>query len=231
MEQIQVDRAGIHNMDSCTKKVRLDGYRENRHDEHIPMTDETSARFHRDPARRLALASDAGLPGAGMALALPMSLVLQACSAAPPAHATTPVPAASGPAAPGDDSPEPPGRAHGGAGSPGDGGAPAPIVRISLGWYPPEHEDEVAALLDYKRRSIGEDIERLPGLLWYYSGIDRERHAIVNVSAWRDAPSAEQMGKLQAMLALGGDMARLGVQFVRPITNFEPIWTVTGAAP
>jgi hypothetical protein len=228
-------------MDSCTQKVRLGGYHEAPHDEHIewpapptqgkdPMSDETSATFHRDPGRRPALASDAGHPGS-MAIALPMSLILQACSAQSPAHAMLAIPAASAPAASGSDIPPTPGRAHGGAGSPGDGGPLAPIMRISLGWYPPEHEHEVAALLDYRNRSIGEDIERLPGLCWYYSGIDRERHAIVNVSAWRDVPSAERMGKLQAMLELGGDMSRLGVQFVRPITSFEPIWTFTGGSP
>ena len=110
-----------------------------------------------------------------------------------------------------------------------DDASQAPIVRVSLGFYPAEHEREVAAILDYKDRTIGDEIRRLPGLCWYYSGIDRARHAIVNVSAWADVPSAEQMGKLQAMLDLGAEMARLGVTFVRPIANFEPIWTAPGA--
>lgn len=106
-----------------------------------------------------------------------------------------------------------------------------PIVRVSLGSYPPEREHEVAAFLDFTNRSIGDDLQRLPGLVWYYSGIDRARHAIVNVSLWRDVPSAEQMSKLQAMLDLGAEMSRMGVQFVRPIPNFEPVWTFTGVSP
>ena len=195
------------------------------------MSHETSP-VHHAPGRRPVLASDAGLSGSSMALALAMPIVLQACSAPAPAHPTTAAPAAeSSPAAAGGHGAATPGAAGGNAGSLDIGGSAAPVVRISLGWYPPEHEQEVAALLDFKKRAIGEDISRLPGLRWYYSGIDRARHAIVNVSAWRDAPSAEQMGKLQAMLDLGGDMSRLGVSFVRPITNFEPIWTFTGTSP
>jgi hypothetical protein len=170
--------------------------------------------------------------GSGRALALAMPFVLQACSAAP-GHATTGVTTTAGSGAVIAGTAPRPG--PGGPGAAGDGpgaGAPqAPIVRVSLGSYPIEREDEVASFLDYTNRSLGDDIKRLPGLVWYYSGIDRGRHAIVNVSLWRDVPSAEQMSKLQAMLDLGAEMTRLGVQFVRPIPNFEPIWTFTGAAP
>jgi hypothetical protein len=199
------------------------------------MSSETS--LEHDSGERPPAAADAIPHGSGRAIALAMPFVLQACSAPAPAHATTGVAtmassdhpvagtaASTGAAAPGAAG----GRAPGaGAGGPQE----APIVRVSLGSYPPEREHEVAAFLDYTNRSLGDDIQRLTGLVWYYSGIDRERHAIVNVSLWRDVPSAEQMSKLQAMLDLGAEMTRLGVQFVRPIPNFEPVWTFTGAAP
>jgi hypothetical protein len=101
----------------------------------------------------------------------------------------------------------------------------APIVRVSMGWFPPEKVDEVAALLDYTGRPLATAIKALPGLVAYYSGIDRKRHAMVNVSIWKDEPSAEQMGSLQAMLDQGAVLTRLGVKFVRPIANFETVWS------
>ena len=94
-----------------------------------------------------------------------------------------------------------------------------PIVRISLGWYPPEKEAQVAAIIDYAGQPLGDAIKKLPGLISYYSGIDRTQHAMVNVSLWRDLPSAQQMGKLQAMLDQGAALTKLGVTFVRPIPN------------
>ena len=100
-----------------------------------------------------------------------------------------------------------------------------PIVRVSFGWYPPEKEAAVAAILDYAGKPLGEAIKKLPGLIAYYSGIDRERHAMVNVSLWIDLPSAEQMGKLQAMLDQGAELGKLGVTFVRPIPNCTTSWS------
>jgi hypothetical protein len=42
---------------------------------------------------------------------------------------------------------------------------------------------------------------------------------------WKDVPSAEQMSTLQAMLDEGEVLTKLGVEFVRPITNLETLWT------
>lgn len=105
----------------------------------------------------------------------------------------------------------------------------APIVRLSFGWYPPEKEAQVAAVLDYAGKPLGDAIRKLPGLISYYSGIDRVQHAMVNVSLWKDLPSAQQMGKLQAMLDQGAELTRLGVTFVRPIPNCETLWSERAA--
>lgn len=113
----------------------------------------------------------------------------------------------------------------GGAGSLAASVQDRPIVRVSLGWYPPEKEAQVVAILDYAGKPLGDAIEKLPGLISYYSGIDREHHAMVNVSLWRDLPSAQQMGKLQAMLDQGAELTKLGVTFVRPIPNCETLWS------
>jgi hypothetical protein len=109
----------------------------------------------------------------------------------------------------------------------GTAGVPgaAPVVRVSLGWYPPEKVNEVAAILDYEGKPLGEAIKKLPGLISYYSGIDREQHALTNVSLWKDLASAEQMATLQAMIEQGKALAAIGVKFIRPITNSESLWT------
>lgn len=99
------------------------------------------------------------------------------------------------------------------------------IVRISLGWYPPEKETQVAAILDYAGQPLGDAIKKLPGLISYYSAIDRTQRAMVNVSLWKDLASAQQMEKLQAMLDQGAELTKLGVTFVRPIPNCEALWS------
>jgi hypothetical protein len=103
-----------------------------------------------------------------------------------------------------------------------------PVVRVSLGWLPPEKTEEVARVMDYRAKPLEAAIGKLPGLISYYSGIDRQRHAVVNVSLWESVEAAEQMSNLQAMLDAGGVLARLGVEFVRPIVNAETLWANTG---
>ena len=105
-----------------------------------------------------------------------------------------------------------------------------PVVRVSLGWFPAEKADEVARNMDYAGKPLGAAIQKLPGLISYYSGIDRERHAIVNVSLWETERAAEQMSTLQQMIDQGGVLTRLGVQFVRPIPNCEALWSFEPAA-
>jgi len=101
----------------------------------------------------------------------------------------------------------------------------APVVRVSLGWFPPERLAEVEQHMSFGGQPLGEAIPALPGLLGYWSGVDRERHAVVNVSLWASAQAAEQMATLQAMLDAGAALARLGVQFVRPIVNASTLWS------
>jgi hypothetical protein len=103
--------------------------------------------------------------------------------------------------------------------------AAGPVIRVSMGWFPPERAGEIAALLDYAGNPLGDAIKALPGLIAYHSGIDRKRNAMVNVSVWKDETSAEQMASLQAMLDQAAVFTRLGVEFVRPIANFETVWS------
>jgi hypothetical protein len=50
---------------------------------------------------------------------------------------------------------------------------------------------------------------------------------MINVSLWRDIPSAQQMERLQAMLDQGAVLTKLGVTFIRPIPNCETLWSFT----
>jgi hypothetical protein len=101
-----------------------------------------------------------------------------------------------------------------------------PVVRVSLGWFPPERLAAVERLMDYSGQPLGEAIARLPGLISFHSGIDRDRHAVVNVSLWESVQAAEQMATLQPMLDAGAVLTKLGVQFVRPIVNASTLWAV-----
>ena len=48
---------------------------------------------------------------------------------------------------------------------------------------------------------------------------------MVNVSVWRDLPSAQQMGGLQAMQRQRGVFEGLGVAFDE-IANFDRVWDI-----
>ncbi|HET6984634.1 MAG TPA: hypothetical protein VFI53_20990 [Myxococcaceae bacterium] len=102
---------------------------------------------------------------------------------------------------------------------------PLPVVRVSLAWFPPEKLDEVARIMDYRGQPLEAAIGKLPGLISFHSGIDRQRHALVNVSFWVSVEAAEQLTTLQAMLDAGGVLTGLGAQFVRPIVNAETLWS------
>ena len=49
---------------------------------------------------------------------------------------------------------------------------------------------------------------------------------MTNVSVWDTLEDAQQMASLREMLDLAGTFAELGVQFDRPITNHETLWTL-----
>jgi hypothetical protein len=49
---------------------------------------------------------------------------------------------------------------------------------------------------------------------------------MVNISVWATLDDAKQMESLAPMLALATEFMSLGVQFERPITNYESLWEV-----
>jgi hypothetical protein len=101
-----------------------------------------------------------------------------------------------------------------------------PVVRISKGKFDAANLAAVERLLVDSEGALRDALIRLPGLLHYYVGIDRERGSVTNVSVWDSLEHARQMDTLQAMLAQRPLAAAAGVSF-EPITNHETLWTIT----
>jgi hypothetical protein len=60
-----------------------------------------------------------------------------------------------------------------------------------------------------------------------YTAIDEASRTIVYVSFWDDVEAAKQLGTLPEMQAAGAEMIKLGVEFERPVVNYETLWSIT----
>ena len=100
------------------------------------------------------------------------------------------------------------------------------IIRISRGTFDPTRYDEVAERLNTSQAQLIPAVTALPGNLSFYAGIDRASNSMVNLSVWETIEHAKQMDSLAPMLALAGEFQKLGVQFERPITNYETLWMI-----
>ncbi|AKU16602.1 hypothetical protein [Luteipulveratus mongoliensis] len=101
-----------------------------------------------------------------------------------------------------------------------------PVVRISLGRFEADQYEAVRSLLDESQQTLIPAIRALKGNRAFYAGVDSENNAMTNVSVWDTRQDAEQMDSLKAMLELARTFVDAGVQFERPITNHETLWTV-----
>ncbi len=100
------------------------------------------------------------------------------------------------------------------------------IVRISTGFFDAHRYEDVKKLLTEGGDRLIPAIKKLPGLLHYYSAIDKDSGKIVNVSVWDTLEHAKQMASLQEMRAEGQKMTALNVRF-DPIVNHETVWAIT----
>jgi len=100
------------------------------------------------------------------------------------------------------------------------------IVRISIGYFQPEHTEKVQSMLkgEFKELLIP-SIQKLKGNLGYYVGIDKGKQAITNVSFWQTKEDALQMATLKEMLDMRTTFEALGLKFIE-ITNHEVLWNV-----
>ncbi len=100
-----------------------------------------------------------------------------------------------------------------------------PIVRISQGFFEPQHYDIVAARLKEGMQSLEPALRRLPGLIHYYVSIDPVSSSMVNVSVWKSLEAAQQMNTLKEMLAQRDIFVSLGVTF-QPARNYSGLWSI-----
>jgi hypothetical protein len=98
------------------------------------------------------------------------------------------------------------------------------VVRISIGYFQAEQTEKVAFMLDNEfKNALIPAIKKLKGNLGYYVGIDKEKHAITNVSFWETKADALQMATLKEMLDMRSTFEALGLKFI-DITNHEVLW-------
>jgi hypothetical protein len=97
-------------------------------------------------------------------------------------------------------------------------------VRVSKAGYAPALHADVSARLDASSESLVPAIRKLPGCLGYFVGSDALSSTMVNISCWDTLEHAEAMSLLAEMTNLGKEFAQMGVEFERPIINYEVMW-------
>jgi hypothetical protein len=100
------------------------------------------------------------------------------------------------------------------------------VVRLSRGAFPAEKYAIVRDRLGRAQESLIPAIRALRGCQHYWAGVDPISNTMINVSVWATLDDAKQMETLAPMLALAGEFVALGVQFERPITNYETLWAL-----
>jgi quinol monooxygenase YgiN len=101
-----------------------------------------------------------------------------------------------------------------------------PVLRLSRGSFPAEKYAAVRDRLEDAQSSLVPAIKALQGCLHFWAGTDPASNTMVNISVWATLDDAKQMETLAPMLALASEFISLGVQFERPITNYQSLWEV-----
>lgn len=100
------------------------------------------------------------------------------------------------------------------------------VVRISIGYYPPEKEISVERKLQTEfKEKIMPAVQKLKGNIGYYVGMDKEKNSITNVSIWESAEAAKQMADMQEMKEMAKEFIAMGVDF-KEITNHKMLWQI-----
>ncbi len=98
------------------------------------------------------------------------------------------------------------------------------VVRISIGYYPPEKEKTVEEKLNTVfKDKIMPAVKKLDGNINYFVAMDKEKKSLTNVSIWTSRETANQMSDMEEMKEMGRDFTAIGVNFTE-ITNHEMIW-------
>jgi hypothetical protein len=102
---------------------------------------------------------------------------------------------------------------------------PAAVVRVSRGSFDPGRFAEVNAMNKKVSEYLIPAIQRLPGLIHYYTGVSAEG-SIVAVSVWDSDEQATQLNKLKEMIVdARGEAEAVGVTFT-PILDYPIDWNI-----
>lgn len=98
------------------------------------------------------------------------------------------------------------------------------IVRISIGYYPPDKEEIVDSLLKTEfKGKIMPAVQKLNGNIAYYVAMDKDSKSLTNVSIWANEKAAMQMKGMQEMAQMAKKFQAMGVKFNK-ITNHQMVW-------
>jgi hypothetical protein len=99
------------------------------------------------------------------------------------------------------------------------------VVRVSRGSFDPGRFAEVDAMNKKVSEYLIPAIQRLPGLIHYYTGVSPEG-SIVAVSVWDSDEHATQLNHLREMIVdARGEAEAAGVTFT-PILDYPIGWTI-----
>ena len=98
------------------------------------------------------------------------------------------------------------------------------VLRLSRGSFPAEKYIIVRDRLRSAQSSLIPAIKALRGCIHFWAGVDPVSNTMVNISLFATLDDAKQMESLAPMLALATEFMSMGVQFERPITNYESLW-------
>jgi hypothetical protein len=100
------------------------------------------------------------------------------------------------------------------------------VLRVSLGSFEPDRFDAVDAMSTRVSKYLIPAIERLPGLIHWYSAV-LPAGSYANVSVWDSDEHAAQMNDVKEMTVdARGEAEAAGVTFTQPIHNYPVGWTI-----
>ncbi|WP_259065714.1 hypothetical protein HDF24_02675 [Mucilaginibacter sp. X4EP1] len=100
------------------------------------------------------------------------------------------------------------------------------VVRVSIGYFPSDKTEQIEAMTNNEfKNAVVPAVKKLNGNLGFYVGIDKQKHAISNVSFWQSQEDAAQMNTLKEMLDMKVVFEAVGVNFIA-ITNATINWEV-----
>src|SRR5258708_13008145 len=98
------------------------------------------------------------------------------------------------------------------------------IVRILIGYFQTDQTGQVESMLKNEFKSkLVPAIKKLRGNLGYFVAIDKDKHAMTNVSFWESKEDATQMASLKEMLDMRKTFEALGLKFIE-ITDHQVLW-------